>query len=53
MIAAHHRSLLRYATKTTTGAGRLLLPLIAVALAVRTVLAWIQRAARGRPHAAP
>jgi N-acetylglucosaminyl-diphospho-decaprenol L-rhamnosyltransferase len=53
MIAAHHRSLLRYASKTTTGAGRLLLPLMAVALAVRTVLAWAQRAARGRPHAAP
>lgn len=52
MIAAHHRSLWRYATKTATGSGRLLLPVIAVALAVRTVLAWVQRAARGRPHAA-
>jgi GT2 family glycosyltransferase len=53
MIAAHHRSLLRYAAKTTTGPARLLLPVVAVALAARTVLAWIQRAARGRPHAAP
>ena len=53
MIAAHHRSLLRYAAKTTTGRQRLLLPVMAVALAVRTVLAWAQRAARGRPHAAP
>lgn len=52
MIAAHHRSLLRYAAKTTTGRRRLLLPLIAVALAVRSVLACLQRAARGRPHAA-
>lgn len=52
MIAAHHRSLWRYATKTTTGSRRLLLPVIAVALAVRTVLAWVQRAVRGRPHAA-
>ncbi|MGI9120738.1 MAG: glycosyltransferase family 2 protein [Acidimicrobiales bacterium] len=51
MIAAHHRSLLRYAAKTTTGQRRLLLPLIALALVVRTVLAWAQRAARGRPHA--
>jgi N-acetylglucosaminyl-diphospho-decaprenol L-rhamnosyltransferase len=51
MIAAHHRSLLRYAANTTTGRRRLLLPVIAVALAVRTVLAWGQRAARGRPHA--
>ena len=53
MIAAHHRSLLRYAIRTATGAERLALPLLAVALAVRTVLAWVQRAMRGRPHAAP
>ena len=53
MIAAHHRSLLRYAARTTKGRRRLALPLIAVALAVRTVLAWVQRALRGRPHAAP
>ncbi|MBA2437904.1 MAG: glycosyltransferase family 2 protein [Acidimicrobiia bacterium] len=52
MILAHHRSLLRYAVKTTSGWRRLLLPVIAVALAVRTVLACAQRAARGRPHAA-
>ena len=52
MIAAHHRSLLRYAARTTTGRRRLLLPVMAVALVVRTVLAWAQRAARGRPHAA-
>ena len=53
MIAAHHRSLLRYAARTSRGRQRLALPLIAVALAVRTVLAWVQRALRGRPHAAP
>ena len=53
MIAAHHRSLLRYAARTATGGQRLALPLIAVALVVRTVLAWVQRAMRGRPHAAP
>ncbi len=52
MIAAHHRSLLRYARRTTTGTNRLLLPVVAVALVVRTGLAWIQRAVRGRPHAA-
>lgn len=52
MIAEHHRSLLRYAGKTTAGPKRALLPLIAAALAVRTVLAWIQRAWRGKPHAA-
>jgi len=53
MIAAHHRSLLRYAAKTHTGWRRALLPVIAAALGVRTVLAWIQRRARGKPHAAP
>jgi len=52
MILAHHRSLLRYAVKTTSGRRRLLLPVITVALALRTVLACAQRAARGRPHAA-
>jgi N-acetylglucosaminyl-diphospho-decaprenol L-rhamnosyltransferase len=52
MIAAHHRSLLRYAAKTAGPKRRLLLPVIAVALALRSVLACIQRAARGRPHAA-
>jgi N-acetylglucosaminyl-diphospho-decaprenol L-rhamnosyltransferase len=52
MIAEHHRSLLRYAAKTSTGPKRLLLPVIGVALGVRTVLAWGQRAWRGKPHAA-
>ncbi len=51
MIAVHHSSLWRYALKTTTGFKRLALPLVGVALAVRVVLAWIQRAARRRPHA--
>ena len=30
----------------------ILLPLVAGGLALRTVLAWLQRAYRGRPHAA-
>ncbi len=51
MIAAHHRSLLRFAARTTTGARRLLLPAVAVGLVVRTMLAWAQRARRGLPHA--
>jgi N-acetylglucosaminyl-diphospho-decaprenol L-rhamnosyltransferase len=51
MIAAHHRSLLRFAVRSTTGGRRLLLPLVAVGLSVRTVLAWVQRAWRGVPHA--
>lgn len=53
MIAAHHRSLLRYAARTSAGRRRLALPVIAVALGLRTVLAWVQRGLRGRPHAAP
>ena len=44
MIAAHHRSLLRFATKTTTGARRVLLPAVAAGLGVRTLLAWAHRA---------
>jgi N-acetylglucosaminyl-diphospho-decaprenol L-rhamnosyltransferase len=52
MIAAHHRSLYRFAGKTSTGRQRALLPLVAVGLGARTVLAWGQRAYRGRPHAA-
>ena len=52
MIAAHHRSLYRFATKTTEGSRRALLPIVAAGLGVRTVLAWVQRAYRGRPHAA-
>jgi N-acetylglucosaminyl-diphospho-decaprenol L-rhamnosyltransferase len=52
MIAAHHRSLYRFAAKTTPGRGRALLPLVGLGLAARTVLAWAQRAYRGRPHAA-
>jgi N-acetylglucosaminyl-diphospho-decaprenol L-rhamnosyltransferase len=52
MIAAHHRSLYRFATKTTTGRRRALLPLVAAGLGARTVLAWVQRASRGRPPAA-
>ena len=51
MIAAHHRSLLRFAVRSTTGPRRLVLPLVAVGLGVRTVLAWVQRAWRGVPHA--
>jgi N-acetylglucosaminyl-diphospho-decaprenol L-rhamnosyltransferase len=52
MIAAHHRSLFRFSTKTLTGARRALLPLVAAGLAARTGLAWLQRLRRNRPHAA-
>ncbi|MEA3019932.1 MAG: N-acetylglucosaminyl-diphospho-decaprenol L-rhamnosyltransferase, partial [Actinomycetota bacterium] len=44
MILAHHRSMLTFARRSSRGLARALIPLMAVALAVRTVLAWIQRA---------
>lgn len=47
MIVAHHRSLLRYAVKTTRGASRAALPLVAVALALRTVAACLHRVLSG------
>jgi N-acetylglucosaminyl-diphospho-decaprenol L-rhamnosyltransferase len=48
MIAAHHRAILRFAARTTTGPRRLLLPVMAAALVVRTPLAWLHRALAGR-----
>ena len=44
MILEHHRSLLRFAARTTTGWRRALLPMVALGLVLRTVLAWTQRA---------
>ena len=52
MILAHHRAMLKFAWRSGSLPQRALTPLMAVALTVRTVLAWIQRAVRGRPHAA-
>jgi N-acetylglucosaminyl-diphospho-decaprenol L-rhamnosyltransferase len=43
MIVEHHRSLWRFATRTQQGWRRLLLPLVAAGLAVRTVLASVDR----------
>ncbi len=51
MILAHHRSLLRFANRTTTGSGRALLPAVAAGLGVRTVLAWAQHRLDRRPPA--
>jgi N-acetylglucosaminyl-diphospho-decaprenol L-rhamnosyltransferase len=48
MIAEHHRALLRFAVRTTTGWKRVLLPLMALGLLVRTPLAWAHRAIAGR-----
>jgi len=44
MIVAHHRSLLTFAHRTLPGWRRFLLPVVAVGLVVRTVLACAQRA---------
>lgn len=52
MIAAHHRAILRFAARTTTGPRRLLLPVMALALAVRTPFAWVHRALAGRRRGA-
>ncbi|HEX7275758.1 MAG TPA: glycosyltransferase family 2 protein, partial [Acidimicrobiales bacterium] len=51
MILAHHRSLLRFANRTTTGPGRALLPAVAAGLAVRTLLACAQHRFDRRPPA--
>ncbi len=49
MIAAHHRSLFKFAAKRAERpADRALLPLIGAGLAVRTVLAWAHRLVTGR-----
>ena len=50
MIAEHHRSLYRFNRKRATGWRRALLPFLAAGLGVRTVLAWVQRRWRGKPH---
>lgn len=43
MLIAHHRSMLRFALRTTTGAKRLLLPVVVLGLAGRLGLALAQR----------
>ena len=48
MIAEHHRGLLRFAVRTATGAERLLLPVMALGLLLRTPVAWVHRALAGR-----
>jgi N-acetylglucosaminyl-diphospho-decaprenol L-rhamnosyltransferase len=44
MIVAHHWSLLRYGLRTTTGRERLWLPVVALGLALRTVVLCARRA---------
>jgi N-acetylglucosaminyl-diphospho-decaprenol L-rhamnosyltransferase len=47
MILEHHRSLLRFASRSSTGWRTALLPLVAVGVAVRAGLACLARATRG------
>lgn len=47
MIVAHHRSALRYASRTETGPRRLLLPLIACGLALRCAITLLKRRTAG------
>ena len=48
MIAEHHRSLLRFVSKSSDGPRRVLLPIVAAGLAVRTVGAWAHHAVGAR-----
>ncbi|MGH9150440.1 MAG: glycosyltransferase family 2 protein [Acidimicrobiales bacterium] len=48
MIAAHHRSALRFAARSATGGQRALLPLVAAGLALRMGLAAAREAVRQR-----
>ncbi len=52
MIAEHHRALLRFAGRSSRGWERVLLPVMALGLAVRTPLAWLHRALAGRARRA-
>jgi N-acetylglucosaminyl-diphospho-decaprenol L-rhamnosyltransferase len=48
MIAEHHRALFRFAVRSSEGWERLLLPVMAAGLVVRTPLAWAHRLLAGR-----
>lgn len=51
MIVEHHRSLLRFAARSSEGWRRLLLPLVALGTGARCGLACAKRAAQGRRRA--
>jgi N-acetylglucosaminyl-diphospho-decaprenol L-rhamnosyltransferase len=53
MIAEHHRSLLRFVDKTTDGARRVLMPVVAAGLGLRTLAAWAHHALAGRRGTPP
>ena len=47
MIAEHHRSLLRFVSKSTSGPRRAMVPVVAAGLALRTLAAWAHQALGG------
>ncbi len=51
MIAAHHRSLWRFAVRTSEGLRRLALPIVAVGLVTRALMLIVLQASHGRPPA--
>jgi len=53
MIAEHHRSLLRFVSKSSEGARRAAIPVVAAGLAVRTLAAWAHHALGGRGAPGP
>ncbi len=52
MIVEHHRSALRFAARTSSGARRLLLPLVAVGIGARCTMACLLQLVRSRSRAA-
>jgi N-acetylglucosaminyl-diphospho-decaprenol L-rhamnosyltransferase len=53
MLAAHHRSMWRFAWRTTTGRRRAALPIVAVGLAGRLGVAMLQRGVQAQRHTPP
>lgn len=52
MLAAHHRSTLRFFSRSSTGSERALLPVVAMGLGLRLVAAWLleaKKSGRGGP----
>jgi N-acetylglucosaminyl-diphospho-decaprenol L-rhamnosyltransferase len=53
MLASHHRSMWRFAVRSSAGNQRAFLPLIAVGLGVRLVLAWLEHLVGARSRRRP
>ena len=53
MLVAHHRSIVRFADRSTDGPSGALLPLVAVALGARLVLASLRCYSAAAPHVRP